>query len=111
MGTTNGQWPVVNVAYSISGSRQFVSKLQPDLSAFVYSTVFGTPSSAAHGDPNISPVAFLIDRCENIYVSGWGGWLIGGSADPYGLLGTAGDALRLRTPSRSLAITGISILS
>ena len=90
MGTTNGQWPVVNVAYSVNGSRQFVSKLQPDLSAFVYSTVFGTPSSAVHGDPNISPVAFLIDRCENIYVSGWGGWLIGGSSDPYGLLGTAG---------------------
>ncbi len=90
MGTTNGLWPVVNATYSVGGSRQFVSKLQPDLSAFVYSTVFGTPSSAAHGDPNISPVAFLVDRCENIYVSGWGGWIIGGEGDPYGLLGTAG---------------------
>jgi gliding motility-associated-like protein len=25
--------------------------------------------------PNISPVAFLVDRCENVYVSGWGGTL------------------------------------
>lgn len=90
MGTTNGTWPVVNAAYSIGGSRQFVSKLQPDLSAFVYSTVFGTPSGQAHGEPNISPVAFLVDRCENVYVSGWGGWIIGGETDPYGLLGTAG---------------------
>lgn len=90
MGTTNGVWPVVNVAYSIGGARQFVSKLEPDLSAFVYSTTFGTSSAAAHGLPNISPVAFLIDRCQNIYVSGWGGWILGDAADPYGLSGTSG---------------------
>ena len=35
----------------------------------MYSTTFGTNSSA----PNISPIAFLVDRCENVYVSGWGG--------------------------------------
>jgi hypothetical protein len=41
--------------------------------------------------PNISPVAFLIDRCQNIYVSGWGGWILGGGeVDPYGLQGTSG---------------------
>ncbi|HLZ87075.1 MAG TPA: PKD domain-containing protein, partial [Puia sp.] len=90
MGTTNGTWPVLNVNYSIGGGRQFVSKLQPDLSAYIYSTTFGTPSGLSRGMPNISPVAFLIDRCENIYVSGWGGWIIGGETDPYGLAGTAG---------------------
>ena len=90
MGTTNGVWPVLNAPYNNSGARQFVSKLQSDLSAYVFSTTFGTTSSTASGKPNISPVAFLIDRCENIYVSGWGGWLLGGTSDPYGLLGTAG---------------------
>jgi len=90
MGTTNGTWTVVNVLYSVGGGRQFVSKLKPDLSGYVYSTTFGTPSGAARGLPNISPVAFLIDRCENIYVSGWGGWILGSGTDPYGLAGTAG---------------------
>ena len=90
MGTTNGRWPVINAAYSVPGSRQFVSKLKPDLSGYVYSTTFGTGSGSAHGLPNISPVAFLVDRCQNIYVSGWGGWIIGGESDPYGLAGTAG---------------------
>ena len=90
MGTTNGSWPVMNVKYSIGGGRQFVSKLKPDLSAYIYSTTFGTSSGLRHGLPNISPVAFLIDRCENIYVSGWGGWIIGSETDPYGLAGTAG---------------------
>jgi len=69
MGTTTGSWTVVNAAFSNPGSKQFISKLRPDLSAYVYSTVFGTNSSV----PNLSPIAFLVDRCQNVYVSGWGG--------------------------------------
>jgi gliding motility-associated-like protein len=68
MGQTNGAWPIINAAYSNPGSKQFICKLQPDLSAYIYSTVFGNGSSR----PNISPTAFLVDRCENVYVSGWG---------------------------------------
>ncbi len=69
MGQTTGNWPVINAVYSNAGAKQFISKLQPDLSAYVYSTVFGKSASF----PSISPVAFLVDRCENVYVSGWGG--------------------------------------
>jgi gliding motility-associated-like protein len=69
MGTTTAAWPVVNAPYSETGGKQFIAKLQPDLSAWVYSTRFGTNSPV----PNISPVAMLVDRCENVYVSGWGG--------------------------------------
>ncbi|MBC7866909.1 MAG: PKD domain-containing protein, partial [Gloeobacteraceae cyanobacterium ES-bin-316] len=73
MGTTSGNWPVVNATFSnvfgTNNAKQFISKLQPDLSSYVYSTVFGTNSTV----PNISPIAFLVDRCENVYVSGWGG--------------------------------------
>ncbi|MEP6711844.1 MAG: PKD domain-containing protein, partial [Ferruginibacter sp.] len=71
MGTTTGSWPVLNATQNNPGSKQFISKLQPDLSAYIYSTVFGTVSP----QPNISPIAFLVDRCENVYVSGWGGGL------------------------------------
>jgi gliding motility-associated-like protein len=69
MGTTEGSWPVVNAVYSNPNSKQFISKLDPNLSAYIYSTVFGSGSPL----PNISPTAFLVDRCENVYVSGWGG--------------------------------------
>ncbi len=69
MGTTDGKWLVKNAAYSNPNSGQFISKLKPDLSDYVYSTIFGSGS----GIPNISPTAFLVDRCENVYVSGWGG--------------------------------------
>lgn len=71
MGQTTGNWPVLNAAWSQAGG-QFIAKLQPDLSAFVYSTTFGTNPSL----PNISPVAMLVDRCENVYISGWGGSVV-----------------------------------
>ena len=77
MGTTTGNWPVINSTFKnvfgTNNAKQFISKLQPDLSAYVYSTVFGTNSPV----PNISPTAFLVDRCENVYVSGWGGGING----------------------------------
>ncbi len=74
MGQTNGTWPVQNATYVNAGAKQFIAKLQPDLSAFVYSTTFGSNNAPR---PNISPVAFLVDRCENVYVSGWGGTGLG----------------------------------
>lgn len=86
MGSTTGNWTTTpNVGFINPGAKQFVGKLKPDLSAYVYSTTFGK----AGPNPNISPVAFLVDRCENVYVSGWGGWLFA-SQDPYGLMGTSG---------------------
>lgn len=91
MGITQGggAWPVVNVGWSIPNSSQFVAKLKQDLSGFEYSTVWGTGSNR----PNISPVAFLVDRCENVYISGWGGWLQSGT-DPYEMSGPRGLPLK-----------------
>ena len=95
MGITEGTWPIVNAAFNGGNSRQFVAKLKPDLSGFVYSTTFGTGNPR----PNISPVAFLVDRCENVYISGWGGWISTNGRDPFNMSGTAGmpvtpDALK-----------------
>lgn len=72
MGISLGNWPVLNATAFYPNSRQFISKLRPDLSDYEFSTVFGSGSSV----PNISPVAFLVDRCENLYVSGWGGQIV-----------------------------------
>lgn len=86
MGQTTGAWQIVNAAYSNPGSKQFIAKLQPDLSAYVYSTVFGNGSSR----PNISPTAFLVDRCENVYVSGWGSGVTEEPGTAYPNAGTLG---------------------
>ncbi len=84
MGQTTGSWPIINAAYSNAGGKQFIVKLQPDLSAFIYSTAFGTGAAT----PNISPIAFLVDRCENVYISGWGGFF--GTSNIYFSAGTLG---------------------
>ncbi len=70
MGTSEGNMKVINAKYFNQNSKQFITKLQPDLSAVIYQTVFGSVNS---NYPNISPTAFLVDRCENVYASGWGG--------------------------------------
>ena len=100
MGTTDGSWPVVSPNtggnFFQQTGKQFISKLDPDLTKWIYSTTFGTSSRS----PNISPTAFLVDRCENVYVSGWGGGLDRG--DGYDNTGTAGmsvttDAIKKTT--------------
>ncbi len=68
VGQTTGNYPVVNATYSNPASGQFITKLNPALNSVFYSTVFGN----GNGLPNISPTAFLVDTCENIYVAGWG---------------------------------------
>ena len=77
VGQSTGAYPVVNAAYSNANSGQFIHKLSPDLSTTIYSTIFGNGSlafnPASQRDVNISPTAFLVDNCGNVYVSGWGG--------------------------------------
>jgi gliding motility-associated-like protein len=68
VGQTLGSFPVSTGVYSNSGSPQFIIKLDSTLSTKEYSTVFGSGSST---HPNISPVAFMVDTCQNVYVSGW----------------------------------------
>lgn len=67
-------YPVLNVAYSNPNSGQFITKLDNTLSTMIYSGLFGN----GNGQANLSPSAFLVDICENIYISGWGGNIISG---------------------------------
>ncbi len=70
MGQTQGAYPTTPGVYSNPNSPQFITKLDNNLSNILISTVFGNGSTLT---TNISPTAFLVDRCGNIYVSGWGG--------------------------------------
>jgi gliding motility-associated-like protein len=70
--SAGGAFPVVNAAYSNPNSSQFIIKLNSTLSNVLNSTVFGNGSPI----PNISPSAFLVDICGNIYVSGWGAHIL-----------------------------------
>jgi gliding motility-associated-like protein len=99
-GQTLGAFPVTAGKYTTANGSLFIQKLNPDLTSSLYSTVFGNGANTGAG-PNLVPTAFLVDDCERIYISGWGGsvndrnsgWL-GGST--FGLLTTT-DALKTTT--------------
>jgi gliding motility-associated-like protein len=71
LGQSLGSYPVTAGRYQNAGSKQFIHKLDADLATTSFSTVFGSGRSTI----DISPTAFLVDECNRIYVSGWGGRL------------------------------------
>ncbi len=71
VGQTEGVFPVSPGVYSNANGGQFIAKLNNPLSSMIYSTAFGNGTGV-----DISPAAFLVDYCENVYVSGWGGNII-----------------------------------
>lgn len=70
LGQTAGTVPITpqNV-YANPASGQFIQKLNNDLSNLLVSTTFG----AGNGGIDISPTAFLVSTCGQIFLSGWGG--------------------------------------
>lgn len=67
-GSTEGVFPIIGNPYNFPKGGQFLMKLDENLDSILISTTLG----ARQQDPNISPTAFLVDNCYNIYFSGWG---------------------------------------
>jgi hypothetical protein len=68
-GQTAGKFLTTPGVYSNPNSGQFIQKFNNQLSTLLFSTVFGS----GRGIPDISPTAFLVNDCNNLYVTGWGG--------------------------------------
>jgi gliding motility-associated-like protein len=75
-GQTKGTtvFPIISATYSVANSGSFIVRLDSNLTSFSFSTLFGSGT----GKVDISPSAFLVDVCGNIYISGWGGNIISG---------------------------------
>ena len=71
VGQTLGDYPVSEGVYANNNSGQFIQKFTPDLSESLWSTRVGS----GNGVINISPSAFLVTNCGEIFLSGWGGVL------------------------------------
>lgn len=69
MGQTLGTYPVSSGVYNNAGSKQFIQKLDANLTTSLLSTVIGSGRNV----PDIVPTAFLVNDCNNIYICGWGG--------------------------------------
>jgi len=91
-GQTAGAFPVTAGVYSNPNSGQYIMSLTPNLASIRFSTVFGL----GDGTPDLSPTAFLVDVCDNIYFSGWGGAVNGNVGYIFGMPLTS-DALQTTT--------------
>lgn len=68
-GQTTGAYPQTPGKYNNGNSGQFIHKFNNSLTASIYSTRIGRNS----GQIDISPTAFLVDNCYDIFICGWGG--------------------------------------
>ena len=76
-GQTTGEFPIVNSTFADTATGQFIIKLDANLDSLEYAHTFGDNGRRIPGTGairlNISPTAFLVDQCQNIFASGWGG--------------------------------------
>jgi gliding motility-associated-like protein len=69
LGQTKGNMAITPGLYGQPNSGQFIRQYNPALNALNWSTTIGTGS----GEIDISPTAFLVSDCNQIFFSGWGG--------------------------------------
>lgn len=67
-GQTEGNMPIKKALYGQPNRGQFIQQLTRELDSLILSTTIGNRINS----PDISPTAFLVDNCDNIYFSGWG---------------------------------------
>lgn len=69
IGQTKGSMPHSPGIYYNQNGKHFIQKYNNTLTTLTWATIFGSGGS----DIDISPSAFLVSDCDQIYVSGWGG--------------------------------------
>lgn len=87
VGQTTGPYPITPGKYNNPNATQFLHKFSGDLSVSQWSTRIG-----GSGGENISPSAFLVSNCGQIYFSGWGG-----TTNAFGTAGLTSSTLGLPT--------------
>jgi gliding motility-associated-like protein len=68
-GQTESAYTISPGVYGNPNSGQFIRKYSNNLGTILWTTMIG----AGTGHPEISPTAFLVSDCYDIYISGWGG--------------------------------------
>lgn len=69
VGQTRGNMPISPGLFGVPNAKHFLKCFDSNLEQEKLSTTFGKSSNF----PSLSPTAFVIDRCNKFYFSGWGG--------------------------------------
>ncbi len=76
LGQTESSYPITAGKYGNANSGQFIRKYTANLGTIQWTTMIG----AGSGHVELSPTAFLVSDCYDIYLAGWGGPL---NANPF----------------------------
>jgi gliding motility-associated-like protein len=68
-GQTQSNWTITTGKYGNPNSGQFIRKYDNDLQTIEWTTLIG----AGTGVPEISPTAFMVSDCYDLFFAGWGG--------------------------------------
>ncbi|MBH8570228.1 gliding motility-associated C-terminal domain-containing protein [Microvirga sp. STS02] len=77
LGQTLGQFPTTPGLFHTANGTQFIQKLDANLNQSLLTTSFGSLDPDNVGRVSLDPTAFLVDRCDRVYVCGWGGMVNG----------------------------------
>jgi gliding motility-associated-like protein len=78
-GQTKGVIPRTSERYGQDNTGQFIARFNSDLKSIDFQTTFGFRT--ANNKPDLCPSAFLVDKCDNVYFSGWGSFIFSNSND------------------------------
>jgi gliding motility-associated-like protein len=70
LGQTKGAYPTTTGVYQVANSTQFLHLLDNNLQQTIRATTIGTGQL---NNFDFSPTALMVDACNNVYLSGWGG--------------------------------------
>lgn len=90
VGQSDGNIQIRGNVYEDVNSGQFIMKLDHDLDNILLSTTYGSGKTV----PDITVNAFLVDECDKIFVSGWGGSLYVGPQQKLSGMPITSDALQ-----------------
>lgn len=98
IGQSLGNYPISPNVYFNNNGHQFIQKINSTITTSLWSTVIGASNIV-----NFSPTAFMVDICDRIYISGWGGEL-SSSFYPTNTTGLpiTGDALQSFTDGKDM---------
>lgn len=68
-------YPITSGTYFNKNGGVFIHAMTNQLDSTIFSTTIGDTLNYSYVVPNISPTAFLVNECGNMFISGWGGEL------------------------------------
>jgi gliding motility-associated-like protein len=104
IGQSEGNYPVTSGLYTNPNSAQYIHKFNPTLNTGIWSTVVGS----GNGGIDISPSAFLVSNCGQIYLAGWGGVINAGAGGSTNGLPITANAIQSTTDGSDFYIMVLS---